>query len=185
MFFFIIICINFFFIVSRFVQIMYKGKYESITKSRLCTILQNDTIKISSDIKQRFLFKKTSIELKNLDKRGNVWKDNEITRGDWIVAVSKNGKLVAGMILNFQKCEAKTKKERLYYHDIVDMTDRNLENVSFLLQPIYYLIDKKFSPTLISYLNIKNYVCHIQNHDIDLNLYYEDIENYYHFFLEN
>lgn len=171
---------NYFFsIATNWVNIKFKGKLEKIRKARLCAIFQDDKIKISSDIKQRFIFKR-SIGFSELSySDDNAWRNNKVTRGEWIV-VNENNNFFSGMIINFQHREEKTKTLRRIQNDEIVLSGEN-NNISVLIQPLFKIVDNVFVlfSSLGKYFELKKYVCHIKNDEIDLKIEFKKIIELY------
>lgn len=106
-----------------------------IRKSRLW-LLQNDRIKISTDIAQRFIPKK-SITIKAEHRDNSIWKDEEISRGDCII-ITQNKNLLLGCALNFQKANETMKSKKLYPYDVAKVEQNNLQ---VILDPIYIILN--------------------------------------------
>lgn len=166
------------------VTIIHNGKHEYITKARLCLLLQNDRIKISSDISKRFIFKK-SFKIRDINQLSVVWESSIIARGEWIV-VDECGVFFAGMVINFQKRDEKTKSKRVYNHDELILEEKASQNISVLLQPVSLIIQKTFSsaPAANKYFLSTKYVCHIKNDEIDLRMCLKEIMVHYSNFLK-
>lgn len=147
-------------------------------------LIQNDRIKVSSDISRRFIFKK-SFKIREIEQISDVWENSTLARGEWIV-VDESGVFYAGMIINFQKCNEKTKSMRLYSHDELNLTELNSSEISVLLQPLLSFNRKNFVPstTVNKYFKSNRYVCHIKNDEIDLNIQLREIMNHYKVYLK-
>lgn len=65
-------------------KVITESGEKSIRKARLCWLLQDDAIKISSDIKHRFITQK-SIQIKQNQIDQAIWRDEEVARGDYII----------------------------------------------------------------------------------------------------
>lgn len=147
-------------------------------------LLQNDRIKISSDISRRFIFKK-SLVIRDITQKSDVWKSSILTRGEWIF-VDDRGLFYAGMIINFQNCDGKTKSKRLFSHDELNLEENVALNISVLLQPLLTISCRTFSPSIIinKYFPSTKYICHIKSDEIDLKTRLKDVMDHYNAFLK-
>ena len=119
----------------------------SLTKSNLCALLQTEKIKPSVDIKGRFVSQKKII-LQNLTQNENAWRDEVITRGDWI-AISYDSQYLIGRVLNFQYHGARTKKDKFFAGDSINIKIPKDQNVFFLLEPLFKIQRRKLVITNI------------------------------------
>lgn len=145
------------------------GQKTKIRKQRLCWLVQSDSVKISSDIKKRFIPQR-SIAIHDINQEGTklLWKSDNITRGDLII-ISENKQLICGNVLSFKKNQGKSKKDQTYLKDYIDIKSQN--DVSFLLDPVYEItrnLSLKKTPNAHNYYHQNLYVCHEK--DISVNL---------------
>lgn len=142
------------------IQGIYKGNNITMSKNRLCSLLQNNKIKISSDIRRRFINKK-DVNITKTAENASFWREKAIVRGDTIVIHFQN-EVFMGNVLNMQYCDRKSKKSRKFGKFLINFEDNKLNGLKVLLDPLYYV-----SPDLEVlerktklYIDVKNYLCH-------------------------
>jgi hypothetical protein len=138
-------------------------------KQRLCWLLQNDTIKVSSDLKRRFIPNKSVVLQDFSSEKDLIWKSDIVSRGDIIVICEKNTTYI-GTVFNFQKPNETKKIRRTFLSDSCSVSDRL--QVVFLLNPLYKMNTFNFALTEISennhvYFNKTSYKCHVQNYNVN------------------
>lgn len=94
-------------------NVLIDHNHEKIREQKLCWLLQNETIKVSSDITRRYI-PNPSVALKELqnDALIEIWQSDVITRGDTVILFS--GVHMMGVVTGFQKSKEKNKKARTF-----------------------------------------------------------------------
>lgn len=144
----------------------YEGKEMSMTKSKLCWLLQKDHVKLSSDVRERFIEKK-SFEIVDISSDDIVWKSEIVSRGNWVVVVVEKYKFFVGFVVNFNKKMEKSKSKRLYRFDSVTINKKS-KDVYMLLDPLYKIVRKnlELQPNR-EYYCIDKYICNVLNDALD------------------
>jgi hypothetical protein len=94
-----------------------------IRKSKLCWLFQKDAIKLNTDVRERFIEKK-SFELEKINSSHQiVWKAHSVSHGSWIVVVH-DCKFYVGFVINFQKKLEKSKAQRLFRYDADNFNEK-------------------------------------------------------------
>lgn len=154
---------------SSNITVNQNGKECTISKSKYCKQLQTDKKRVSVDIQERFVTKKSVIPLRR-QQESTVWKDNIVSRGDWI-AIMYDCKYMLGRVINFQKSLEKTKGKKLYIHDYIDLQDERSANIFVLLEPLHIIQKRKLilaENFTREYFHNKCYISHVINDLVDI-----------------
>jgi len=139
---------------------IYNGKNLMVSKNRLCSLLQNNKIRISSDIRRRFITKK-DIEVSQNTENGSFWKEESVMRGDNVIMYHKD-EVFMGNVFNMQYWDNIPKSRRKFGKFSVDLKSSKTNGLKVMLDPMYYVspelavIEQNAKP----FIDIKNYVCH-------------------------
>ncbi|KAG5676536.1 hypothetical protein PVAND_006362 [Polypedilum vanderplanki] len=160
---------------TSFLDVLIDGISNNFSKQKLIKLLQNDRIKINTDIRQRFVARRTITLPKARPNENKVWYNNVISKGEYIL-IRDNHELLYGCVINISKYKERSKIQKVYYKDFVDISATDSNDLGILLFPVYIVQDfQKFDcPTRNNYICIKNYVCHISN---DIKLEESDVKN--------
>lgn len=152
-----------------FLKVFIDGEESTLRKQKLCWLLQNESVRISSDITRRFIPKRSIVSLSQMQESTvTVDKLQSVTRGDFIV-IFNDKCLFAGQILNFQKSRETSKVKRKVLNDLLDLTKD--EEIHFSLDPLYTIDSRTFKSDLIEkfmYFPQNSYICHLLNGIEDL-----------------
>lgn len=153
---------------TPFLKVLSNSEEMTIRKSRLCWLLQNDSIKASSDIKHRFVPKKL-LAVEKTQNQENVWSQDQISRGDFVIIKQQKFSFYLGCVLHFQKPNATTKTRKTFSEDSANL--EKFSNLQFLLDPIYQ-IKPDYSLIEINgqnkYYPLNLYVCHVKDANVNL-----------------
>lgn len=131
--------------------------------------MQKDNFKVNTDLRDRFVRKRTLV-LEMIKAQSDVWISDIITRGDWI-AVCNNGQFYVGLVLNFQKRNGRTKKEKTFGDDFVERNNNHHQNVAIQLEPVYRICSKKLvekdKNLNFEYHSISSYINHLSSNTLD------------------
>lgn len=133
-------------------------------------MLENNKIHVNTDLRQRFVPRRTIHIGVQENRMDAVWKAEKISKGDYIVLID-NGIMFFGQVLNFKRL---TKKNSIYYRDVV--TTNSSENIGLLLNPIYSIQGgRKKVMSIVKYFKLKFYKCHAK---VDVDFTEENVINF-------
>jgi len=129
--------------------------------------MENNKIHVNTDLRQRFVPRRT-IHIEVEQRRNDVvWKQEYISKGDYIVLLH-NSIIYFGRVLNFKNL---TSKNSIYFRDVVNVNSS--ENVGMMLNPLYSVANgQKMIRNIIQYFNVKFYKCHAKV-DVDFTNAYD------------
>ena len=97
-----------------FLSVPDRGIPKMMRKQKLCWLLQNQAVKVSSDLSRRFINKnKLTLQPRRSNKENILWVNETLTRGDRII-VFKEDKIYLGNILDFKYCDEGSKKSLIW-----------------------------------------------------------------------
>lgn len=151
-----------------FLSVLDNGIPKKMRKQKLCWLLQNEAVKISSDLSRRFIGKNTlAVQPRRSEIANILWVNDILTRGDQVI-VEKQDQIYLGMILDFKKCDERSKKSRSHVNDLMNLTKST--NLYFILNPLFKIdLNSMAVQTLknICYFHQNMYVCHLNNNFSD------------------
>lgn len=156
---------------------------EKFAKARLVYLLQNGTIKSSSDIRQRFIAQ-NKFQISTASSDSQDLKRNEIvSKGDYIL-IRNDNRLYHGRVTNFQHLNSHCKRAAIFYRDFIRVpTDDRQESkkIGILLDPIFLLDDSLNRQSLRNkflYFESIGYLCHLgKNTDFSVRFIKDVIKN--------
>lgn len=145
----------------------------TIKKDQLIWMLENNKIHVNTDLRQRFVPRRT-INIETAENAEDiVWKSEKVSKGDYVVFVDDE-KLFFGRVLNFKILNKRSKKDSIFYKDFVKMDSS--ENIGFFLNPLYSIEDgNKEVKNIFRYFEVKSYKCHAK---FDVDFTQENVINF-------
>jgi hypothetical protein len=139
------------------------------SKTKLLSILQNDNYRVNADRRQRFVAHR-NFPFSPINS-GNIGRQENITRGDFIIIIHGN-KTLFGCVLNITHINATYKREKVFNKDSFEVASIKRNQIGVLLDPVY-IIDNKFKKAISFELNIyfdaTLYKCHMsENFNLDV-----------------
>jgi hypothetical protein len=172
-------CLRFFFgifTVDDSVEILVNDRKKRIKKSQILWMLNNEKIRISSDIKLRYIPEKKQKDF--IEERPEIcgmWRLNGLQKGDYIIVKSDNC-LYKGRVIAFQSCDTGAKKSKKNAEKIKKFSILHVKQIEIQgLQDFQVVLDSsiKISNEYQETINLLNepiplsqYLCHCQP-DID------------------
>jgi hypothetical protein len=167
---------------SLSIPALYNGREISVTKKKICYLLQTNKVRMHNDLEKRFINKR-EVSIKKPSERNSYHLETEIARGDYIVINDHN--LYMGRIVNMRFCEEKTKKNRRFNSDFISLNDSNISKLNVLLDPVFSISNSFFACEIFEkkYFNASLYVCHAPTNKRYLDE--QDVANLKHILKEN
>lgn len=128
-----------------YLNVLIDGQQSTLSKQKLCWLMQSESVRVSSDITRRFIPNRSIISSSLMREGKNIFEElQSITRGDFVVIFHDNF-LFAGTVLNFQKSRENSKSKRNVLNDVLDLTKD--EEVHFSLDPLFKVDSQNFKPS--------------------------------------
>jgi hypothetical protein len=140
---------------------MVKGEKKIVKKSQIIWMLNNEKIRVSPDIKMRYIPKKKG-ELNSIEETQEInglWRGNTLKKGDYIVVKLPSGYLIKARVVAFKKLDSnsnstsKSQKSSILHVPGIDI--KNSKNVTLILDCCPNI------PT--TSVNVSQYVCHCKS----------------------
>lgn len=136
-------------------------------------MLENNKIRVNTDLRQRFIPRRTIHIEGEASREEDVWRADKITKGDYVI-LSENMTVLFGRALNFMRLGKQSKKDSTFYQNFVET--ESSDNIGLLLNPLFSVKDgRKTVINNIKYYEIKSYKCHAK---IDVDFSQESIINF-------
>ncbi|KAG5681188.1 hypothetical protein PVAND_010645 [Polypedilum vanderplanki] len=156
--------------VSKQISYFENDREITVTKAKFVLQLQSDVKKISTDVRERFVTKKSIVLKAKQNINTQFWKDKLISRGEWIV-IKQETQIFIGHVINFQRIHEKSKLKRTFIHDFIDLDDIRSQNVYVMLNPLFQVIDNFMKSVTNNdvFFNSSFYKCHVHDNNVNIN----------------
>jgi hypothetical protein len=160
---------NFFFVCieNDFLTIVDDSGEKTLKKSQLIWMLKNEKLRVSPDIKRRYLNNETKQLNIVIDEQGfGLWTSNIISKGDYLVIAAGRNLLYYGRVIEFRFYSKDWKKYNVMHCRQIDSCTKG--NVTVVFDPAYKVRKeaKNSFDMLQNSLKISRYVCHT-NFDVN------------------
>lgn len=146
-----------------------------VRKDQLVWMLENNKIHVNTDVRQRFVPRRTIQITAEENRAEDYWIATKVSKGDFIV-LCHEGNVVFGRVLNFKRLLQSSKRKSIFYRDSIEIA--NCQNIGVLLSPLYFIVSgQKIEMNLIKYYKLNLYKCHVS---MDVDFTKENISNYIH-----
>lgn len=159
-----------------YISIIESGNIKVIKKDQLVWMLENDKIHVNTDLRQRFVPRRTINISSSENQTEEFWVDSKISKGDSIILFHE-GNVLFGTVLNFKRFNFQSKRKSTYYKDYVDIED--CENIGMMLNPLYFIDSgEKVEIVELQFFKVELYKCHVNsNMDISQERFTEHINS--------
>jgi hypothetical protein len=116
----------------------------------------------------------------------NVWKEEILIRGSWIIFLIE-GQLHVGRIISFLKSLSSKKTERSFTFSSLSLKDRS--NYFMLINPLYLMHDEQLNRipqnSQNKYFHCNTYICNILNNTVNISVNLARINEFHQQFMLN
>ncbi|KAL7018865.1 hypothetical protein ACKWTF_010940 [Chironomus riparius] len=151
-----------------------------VKKDQLIWMLENNKIHVNTDLRQRFVPRRTIHITPEENQADDYWIATKVSKDDNVVLFDE-GNILFGRVLNFKRMHIRSKIKSIYYQDLVDMD--HSENIGVLLSPLFFIESgQKVVMNIFKFFELKCYKCHV-NFNVDFTQ--EHIVMFFHSFYDN
>jgi hypothetical protein len=143
-----------------------------VKKTQLLWMLENDKIRVSTDLRERFIPRRTITINENDDNNRDIWKSDKVSKGDYII-LRVGGNIFFGQVLNFKRLGQRSKSASTYYRDTVELS--STDNIGVFLNPLFSILNSsKIELDNFDFYELSSYIFHAKS---DLNFSLRRVKN--------
>lgn len=132
-------------------------------------MLENNKIHVSTDLRQRFIPRRTINISAEENNDSEIWTADMVTKGDFII-IKSDADIMFGRVLNFKRMNQRSKKESTYYRDTVEISAS--QNIGVYLDPLYLIVNgTKIVKEHFDFFDLSSYAYHVKS-NINFSLRY-------------